>query len=138
MARQANGEDATDARHVPHRQSADVRLDALAGDGKAQTQSRPVMTVLIEGREHLGGDSRWQPSAVIFDFDQDVLAKLIGLQGDIGMRVRELERVLQEVCQCGEQQFAVSPDGQQGNRQAAPRRRNLRRLQRAGPRFRRP
>lgn len=66
------------------------------------------MTVLIEGGEHLGGDSRWQPAAMVFDFDQDVLAKLIGFQGDVGVRVRELERVLQEVCQRGEQQFAIS------------------------------
>ncbi|MDH6164909.1 hypothetical protein M2282_000037 [Variovorax boronicumulans] len=70
------------------------------------------MTVLIEGREHRGGASRRQAAAVVFDFNQYLFAKLIGLQCDVGVWMGELESVLQEVRQRCKQQFAIPSNRQ--------------------------
>ncbi|MCY1369897.1 hypothetical protein D9M69_569570 [compost metagenome] len=97
MQWQANGENTTCSRNISSSQRAEIGLNALACDGKAQAETGFVMTVLIEGLEHPGSASGRQPSTVVFDINQDMVVERMSFQGDSGVRVRELERVLQEI-----------------------------------------
>jgi len=49
---------------------------------------------------------------MILDLDENLLAECKSIQCDLALREGELEGVLQEVCQCGEQQFAASAKAQ--------------------------
>jgi hypothetical protein len=69
MQRQGDREDASCPGNIPDGQRAEVGLDAVLGDGQAETQPRPVGAALREWREHRLGGSVLQSAAPVVHFD---------------------------------------------------------------------
>ena len=78
-------------------QNAVICLDAAAYYGQSESHVRFIRPALDKGRKNLFWITRMQTAAVIFHVYQDAIGSCVGIQGDIGSGLGELEGVLQEV-----------------------------------------
>jgi len=76
---------------------ATVRLDALATDGESETEARSVVASLFKWPKQFRYLAWGQAAALVLDRDEDSILGRGGLQRDVAVGARELERVLQEV-----------------------------------------
>jgi hypothetical protein len=107
MPRQVDCKNASRARHITNAENAGVRLHAAPRNRKSEAQTRFVFAALFEGQKHLLHIPRRKAAAAVFYVDTDALAACVRVQRDIGVFVRELERVLQHVSERRKEQVAV-------------------------------
>ncbi len=111
MQRERDREDASRPGNIPNGQGAEVRLDAVPGDGQAEAQACPVGSVLSEWREHRLHRSKRKSAATVMHLDDRVSVRCGRPQRDFRVRVRELEGILKQVAQGRMQHGPVAPDG---------------------------
>src|SRR5205085_41663 len=72
-----------------------------------KSEPASVLSKLCKWLKQLPGRTRRQPAALILDLDADSVTRCVSVQLDLGARVSEFERVLQQVADCRQEQIAI-------------------------------
>lgn len=95
--REVDGEDTPVLGTIAHGEAAAVDLGAPAAHREAQPKPRPVGAALLERVEQVFDVTLGKPATLVFDLDKDAVGRGAAAQRHPGARLRELERVLQQV-----------------------------------------